>query len=316
MMRQTRADLTQIGTNFECRSDQVTSAYDALCHNAGVVRRSSSRWERSMPVGSPQDYHLHTRYSVDSRMPMEAACETAIELGVPEICFTEHVDLVPDDPDAGFFDPAPYFAELGRCRERFAGRLTIRAGAEFGESHRIRAQQDELTATYPFDFIIGSLHWVGSQSVMGLDYFEGRTRREAYEAYFAELLSLIREGDFDVLGHLDVPKRYEYPAHGRFDSAKFAEEIRGVLAACIARGVGIELNTGSMRRTEGDPSPSPEVLAWYRELGGEILTLGSDGHRPAHMAHNFSHALDMIRAAGFTHLTTFEGRKPRFVGIG
>jgi len=269
-----------------------------------------------MPVGSPQDYHLHTSFSVDSQMSMETACETAIALGLPEICFTEHVDLVPDDPDAGFFDPSSYFVELARCRERFAGQLTIRGGAEFGESHRIRSQQDELTATYPFDFIIGSLHWVGSRSVMGLDYFEGRTLREGYEAYFAELLDLIRNGDFDVLGHLDVPKRYAYPVHGRFDSAEFAEEIRAVLAACIARGVGIELNTGSMRRTEGDPSPSPEVLGWYRELGGEILTLGSDGHRPQHMAHEFEQALTMIRAAGFTHLTTFERRKPEFVAIG
>jgi histidinol-phosphatase (PHP family) len=278
--------------------------------------RKSSRWERSMPVGSPQDYHLHTSFSVDSQMSMETACEEAIALGLPEICFTEHVDLVPDDPDAGYFDPAPYFAELARCRERFAGRLTIRAGAEFGESHRIRAQQDELTATYPFDFIIGSLHWVGPRSVMAPDYFEGRTRREAYGAYFAEMLDLIRDGDFDVLGHLDVPKRYEYPAHGRFDSSEYADEIRAVLAACIDRGAGIELNTGSMRRTEGDPSPSPEVLSWYRELGGEILTLGSDGHRPPHMAYDFARALAMIRAAGFTHLTTFERRKAKFVAIG
>jgi histidinol-phosphatase (PHP family) len=269
-----------------------------------------------MPVGSPLDYHLHTSFSVDSQMPMETACETAIALGLPEICFTEHVDLVPSDPDAGFFAPAPYFAELARCRERFDGRLTIRGGAEFGESHRIRAQQDELTASYPFDFIIGSLHWVGARSVMSPDYFEGRTLREGYAAYFAELLELVRDGDFDVLGHLDVPKRYAYPAHGPFDSDEYADEIRAVLAACIDRGVGIELNTGSMRRTEGDPSPSPEVLGWYRELGGEILTLGSDGHRPPHMAYEFERALAMIRAAGFTHLTTFEGRTPTFVAIG
>lgn len=269
-----------------------------------------------MLVGSPQDYHLHTSFSVDSQMPMETACEAAISLGLSEICFTEHVDLMPADPDAGYFDPPAYFTELERCRERFGGRLTVRAGAEFGESHRIRTEQAALTSAYPFDFIIGSLHWVGARSVMSLDYFEGQTRRQAYEAYFAEMLNLIRDGDFDVLGHLDVPKRYAYPAHGRFESEEFSDEIRAVLEACIERGVGIELNIGSMRRTEGDPSPSPEVLRWYRELGGEILTLGSDGHRPPHMAHDFQRALAMIRAAGFTHLTTFERRKPEFVGIG
>jgi len=261
------------------------------------------------------DYHLHSRASVDSRMEMDVACAEAIRLGLNELCFTEHVDLVPEDPDAGYFDPDTYFAEIRRCREQFAGLLTIRAGIEVGESHRVRALQGSLTGRYPFDFVIGSLHWVGSETTMKPEYFDNKTRRQAYETYFTELLALVHAGDFDVLGHLDVPKRYEFPLHGSFDSAEFAEEIRAVLAACVSRGVGIELNTGSMRRTDGDPSPSPEVLGWYRELGGGILTLGSDAHRPQHIAHEFSRARDMIRAAGFTHLTTFERRQPMFVAI-
>lgn len=265
---------------------------------------------------SPADYHLHTNFSIDSKMLMEVACDEAIRHGLPEICFTEHVDFVREDESTGYFAPDAYFAEIARCRELFKGRLTIRAGAEVGESHRFRVEQDKLTSDYPFDFILGSLHWVGADTAMEPAYFAGQSREQAYGRYFEELLLLARTGDFDALTHLDVPKRYEFPAHGAFDSSEFAEEIREVLNACIERGVGIELNTGSMRRTEGDPSPSPEVLGWYRDLGGEILTLGSDGHRPAHMAHEFDRALAMIRAAGFTHLTTFDKRQPRLVRIG
>ena len=264
---------------------------------------------------SPQDYHVHTDFSIDCKMPMEAACDAAIRHGVAEICITEHVDFVPGDESTGYFNPDAYFAEIARCRELFKGRLTIRAGAEVGESHRFRAEQDKLTSGYPFDFILGSLHWVGSDTVMESAYFTGQSREEAYGRYFEELLLLARTGDFDALTHLDAPKRYEFPSHGAFDSSEFAEEIREVLNACIERGVGIELNTGSMRRTEGDPSPSAEVLGWYRDLGGEILTLGSDGHRPAHVAHEFDRALAMIRAAGFTYLTTFDKRQPRLVRI-
>jgi histidinol-phosphatase (PHP family) len=249
-------------------------------------------------------------------MEMDVACEAAVRLGLREICFTEHVDFVPEDESTGFFDPTAYFAEIVRCRAMFDGQLTIRAGAEIGESHRFREQQNVLTSNYPFDFILGSLHWVGSDIVMEPGYFADQSREKGYSRYFDELLTLARSGDFDCLSHLDVPKRYGFPSHGAFDSAEFAEPIRAVLAACIARGVGIELNTGSMRRTEGDPSPSPEVLGWYRELGGEILTLGSDAHRPTQIAHEFDRALAMIRAAGFTHLTTFEARRPSFVAIG
>jgi histidinol-phosphatase (PHP family) len=277
----------------------------------------ADRKEIAMPAtSSPQDYHLHTSFSIDSKTPMEAACYEAIRLSLPEICFTEHVDFVREDESTGYFDPDAYFAEIDRCRALFKGRLTIRAGAEVGESHRFRIPQDRLTGSYPFDFVLGSLHWVGADSAMEPAYFTGQSREQAYGRYFEELLVLARTGDFDALTHLDVPKRYEFPSHGAFDSAEFAEEIREVLNACIERGVGIEFNTGSMRRTEGDPSPSPEVLGWYRDLGGEILTLGSDAHRPVHMAHEFDRALAMIQAAGFTYLTTFDKRQPRFVRIG
>ncbi|MGA7670731.1 MAG: histidinol-phosphatase HisJ family protein [Nitrolancea sp.] len=263
----------------------------------------------------PHDYHVHTSFSMDSQMPMEDACGEAIRRGVPQICFTEHVDYIPDDDGVGFFDPDGYFAELNRCRDLFGDQLVVRAGVEIGEMHRFSSKAQELTASYPFDFIIGSLHWVGTDLVMQPKYFEGRTRDDAYNAYFTELLALARHGGFDVAAHLDVPKRYDQEALGEFDSTRYAEQIRAVLRACVENGIGIEINTGSMRRTGGDPSPSPIVLEWYRELGGEILTFGSDGHRLAHMAYAFDRAREWALDAGFTRLAAFERRQPSFVTI-
>lgn len=263
----------------------------------------------------PQDYHIHTEFSIDSTMPMEEACRQAIRLGLREVCFTEHVNYVPEDEGSGYFDPAAYFAELQRCRAVFDGQLVVRAGAEIGEVHRYDADADFLTASYPFDFVIGSLHWVGPDLVMTPEYFDGKSLDQAYTAYFKELLALVNYGGFDVLGHLDVPKRYAVDRHGSFDPAPFAEPIRAVLRACIDHGIGIEINTGTIRRTGGDPSPSPEVLGWYRALGGEILTIGSDGHRQAHMAYEFDKALALAREAGFSHLSIFERRDPRFVPL-
>jgi histidinol-phosphatase (PHP family) len=263
----------------------------------------------------PHDYHLHTRFSVDSQMEMQQAIDTAVRLGLREICFTEHVDFVPADSGVGFFDPASYFAELGRCREQATGKLVIRAGIEVGEGHLYGAEARAITAAYPLDFVIGSLHWVGPEMVMEAAYFDGKTCEQAYGRYFDELLALVKLGDFDVLGHLDVPKRYDENPE-RFSSTHFAEPIREVLRACGERGIGIEINTGTLRKTGIEPSPSPEVLRWYRELGGEILTIGSDAHRLADMAYGFDQAQAMACEAGFTHVTTFEDRKPSFELLG
>lgn len=263
----------------------------------------------------PHDYHLHTNFSIDSRLPLAAACEAAIARGIPEICITDHVDFVPTDASCDYFDPDAFFTELDRCREQFRGQLTIRAGVEVGEAHRFPERVAALTNEHPFDFLIGSLHYVGDELVMTPDYFAGKSATDAYEAYFAELLAMVQQGDIDVVGHLDVPKRYGVAIHGPFDERAHAEAIRAVLRACVERGIGIEINTGSMRRT-GVPSPGPEALRWYRELGGELLTLGSDSHRAEHIGYELTAAAKMAREAGFRHLTTFEGRQPRMVPLG
>ncbi len=261
------------------------------------------------------DYHLHTAMSIDSKMSMEEACRQAIALGLDEICFTEHVDFIPEDEGCGFFDPGSYFQLIERCREEFDGRMTVRAGIEIGEAHRFADEGRELTASNPFDFVIGSLHWVGPDLVMTPDYFVGKSLEQAYGAYFDELLALVRVGDFDIVGHLDVPKRYAGDLHERFDPRPFEDRIRPVLQVCVERGIGIEINTGTIRKTGNDPSPSIEVLNWYRELGGEILTIGSDAHRPEDMAYGFDQARAMVREAGFTHLTTFQQRRSQFVRL-
>jgi histidinol-phosphatase (PHP family) len=264
---------------------------------------------------SPHDYHLHTSFSVDCQVPMTALCERAIELGIPEICITEHADFVPEDEGYRYFAPAAYFAEIERCRALYSDRLALRAGVELGEAHRFPDEVAALLDAYPFDFAIGSLHWVSGRIVLDADYFAAQSADGAYGAYFAELLLLARQGRFDVIGHFDVPKRAGFDLHGPFDARQFAEPVRAVLRTCVERGIGMEINTGTMRRPVGEPSPELDVLRWYRELGGELLTLGSDAHRLEHVAYRFADALELARAAGFSHVACFEGHVPRFRAI-
>lgn len=263
----------------------------------------------------PHDYHLHTEFSIDSDTPLEDQCRRAIALEIPEICITDHADWTAGDIGVGYYEPDAFMQEVERCRYLFEDQLRLKAGVEIGEWHTFPGEAATLADSYPFDFIIGSLHWVEGGLVLEEGYFSGRNERDAYERYFGELLTMVQQGGFDVIGHIDCPKRAGFDVYGHFHSEHFEGPMREVLRAAIERGIGIELNTGTARRRIGRFSPEVEVLRWYREMGGEILTVGSDAHRPESMAYRFDDAREMLEEAGFTAITCFDLRQPYFVDL-
>jgi histidinol-phosphatase (PHP family) len=255
---------------------------------------------------------------------MADMCRAAIARGLPEIGFTEHYDLHPGEAgncrDAFRLDA--WSAELERCRAAFAGRLIIRAGIELGEPHRYAAQAQALLAQYPFDYALGSLHWVGADSVFDPGFFKRYPAAAAFRLYFEELERLTRAGHdsprgcgFDVLSHLDVPVRTAFAVYGRYDPNEHAEYIRPVLRNCVERGLALDLNTAALRRRVQVLNPGLEILRWYVELGGERVTLGSDAHRPDQVGQGLDVALAAARAAGLKYLTFYEQRQPRLVPL-
>jgi len=263
----------------------------------------------------PPDYHVHTLASVDSRTGMVAACETAIRLGMSEIAFTDHSDFGPADT-LGYFHPAEYLAEIERCRARYGHQLTIRAGVEMGEPHLFAQQAKAVLAAGEFDFVLGSAHYAdGMQATWKSKFFE-QPLRQAYEAYFRQVVRLAAEGDFDILTHMDLVKRDAREFGQVYDGpAPYADMIRTALRSIVERGKGIEINTSPLRRGQPEPCPSIEILRWYRELGGEILTFGSDAHTAEDIGADFDAALDMARSVSLTRLAIFERRKLGWIGI-
>lgn len=258
----------------------------------------------------PQDYHVHTEASCDCRATMAEMCRSAVQQGIAEIAFTDHFDPKLGDLCYGYYHPERYFAALEAARREFEPQgLTIRAGIELGEYHLFHADMAPVLAAWPYDFVLGSLHWVGDQIVFDREYFRTNGPHDSFARYFIELERLARFGGFDVLSHPDVVKRVGYFAVGGFDIRQWEDLVRPVWRACIENGIGIEINTSSLRSGVGEVHPSPESLRWYREMGGEILTIGSDSHRPDHVGAGLSEALDVARAAGFSRLTSFEGRR-------
>ena len=261
----------------------------------------------------PPDNHVHTEWSWDAPGgAMAETCRRAVDLGLPAVAFTEHVDLTPWTVRAGELDDFPhlrryetaglevvpptfdadgYLAAVERCRDLFPG-LRIVTGVEFGEPHRFPAQAAELLGGHRFDRVLGSLHCLpmGERfyEVGGL-YFD-RPPGEVLREYLAEIPRLVAGDDrFEVLAHIDYAVR-SWPADGpAFEVGEFEEEFRHALRSLAGRA--LEVNT---RRR-----PIPEIVRWWREEGGAAISFGSDAHTPAGLAHGFAEAAAMVEAHGF-----------------
>ena len=145
------------------------------------------------------------------------------------------------------------------------------------------------------------------------DYYKGKTEDQAYLEYFESILENIAcFHEFDVYGHIDYVVRYGPNKNLYYSYEKFRDVIDEILRQLISLGKGIEINTAGYKYGLGQPNPCTGILKRYRQLGGEILTLGADAHKPEHIAYDFHRLPDVLRSCGFTHYTVFHNRKPAF----
>lgn len=268
------------------------------------------------------DSHMHTDFSTDSTAPVRSMLDAAVQKGLKSVCITDHMDLdfppqegeeYPEGEKPFQFDAEEYFRVLTPLKEEYKGRLEVRIGIELGLQPHLGARYRELLASYPFDLAIGSIHLVRGMDPYYGKLFEGRPDADAYREAFEETLHCIAENeDFDTLGHLDYVVRYGKHQAGEYSYRAFADEIDEILKKLISMGKGLELNTAGLKYGLGFPNPHPDVLKRYRELGGEIVTIGADAHRPEHVAYEFQKAADILAACGFRYYAEFVKRRPVF----
>lgn len=273
------------------------------------------------------DYHVHSAFSFDCGVPVEAQIERAVEIGLDEICFTDHVDYgVRKDWD----EPGPveerdgkpkrnvdyprYFAKLAEMKERCGDRIAVRRGLELGVQRHTLRRTEELCERWrdELDFTLLSIHQVNDLEICPPKYMEGRPQDAYNLGYYEELLAVVREFDrYCVLAHLDVMRRYD-PA-GEYPFEKTRDVVAEILRTVVQKGKGIELNTASWHLRLEDIQPRREILRLYRDLGGEILTIGSDAHRVERVGGNLNEARAILRdELGFRYFCTYEHREPRF----
>lgn len=270
------------------------------------------------------DMHMHTWFSTDSEAcPCDMADE-AVRKGLKTICFTDHFDK--DDlewGEEGIFDVDAYFVEMQKLQEEYAGKLNIRIGIELGLRTYLKDYYEELTKKYPFDFVIGSVHNVpykkdAEGNILYTDpaaekLFTDRTDKEAYRLMMETTLENVRTSDcFQTLGHLDYVVRYGKSREKEYSYTDYADIIDEILKLLIEKEKGLEVNSAGLKYGLPFAHPHPDVLKRYRELGGEIITIGADAHKPEHIAYDFGKVEELLKACGFKYYTEFSKQKPVF----
>lgn len=267
----------------------------------------SDRQARDVPL----DAHLHTDLSPDSDVPIDTFAAQAVELGIPEIAITDHLDFEPGAPAYRYASFADRERSVRLAAERWADRgVAIRFGVEVTWDSRWADDIRDHLGRHAYDFTIGSVHvYRGSpySASKVANWVAGRSLPDIVEPYFSEVGRAIRSGLFDAIGHLDVVKRYLAPHVSAADLATAPELYEPLLDALVERGTALEINTSGLRQEAKEIYPPAPIVARYRELGGERITIGSDAHR----ADTFAWALDdgyrAAAEAGFDRLTFRRG---------
>lgn len=263
------------------------------------------------------DYHVHTSFSGDCSIPPETMIEKAAAQGIRHLCLTDHIDYDYTEGGTFFeFDPKEYFKRLLTLKEQYQEQIDLAVGVELGLQPYLSKKHHNLIFSHSFDFVIGSIHLVHCKDPYFPSYFEGRSEDEAYLEYFECILqNLAAYSNFDVFGHLDYVVRYGPNQNRYYSYEKFREIIDEILRLLIKKEIGLEVNTGGYKYGLGMPNPYKAIILRYRELGGRIVTFGSDAHEPQYLGYKFDRVGKLLKECGFTSYFIFHNRKPEEVGL-
>lgn len=262
------------------------------------------------------DQHVHTTISHDGKSTMKEYLEVAAKKNVRQITFTEHYDVYDGvKSDLKTIEINPYWRAYKEATRDAP--IETRFGIEIGLRPECETEIKSMTHVYDFDFIIGSSH-----ITCGIDisknnvFFKGKTMQNAYWAYFNEVRKNIGiYDDFDVYGHLDYIIRYGGYGCMEIKYSDYASVLDDILMALKRKHKGLEINTSGFRYGLGYAHPTNAILQKFYDIGGRIITVGSDAHHVDQLAGNFKEAYRTLSKIGFTDIAVFKNRDPQFVEI-
>lgn len=269
------------------------------------------------------DFHIHSDCSPDAFCSMTDMAKAAQERGVGLLCFTDHCDLdwyQTGEEDFNCFNYWPDALKLlDDAHKALPDKPEVRIGVELGEANHHVERAEKIASTPELDFVLGSLH-----SLRGLvdfycqPYYSLEHCRELLHTYLAELTEIAKLPFVDSIAHIGYTRRYMHQAGYdiKLTMAEFGDEIDLLFDTAIENGKGIELNTSGLRNSlVGETIPSAELLARYKERGGEIITIGSDAHKTEDAGAGLREGVELLQSLGFKYITAFKKRKAEFIEI-
>jgi histidinol-phosphatase (PHP family) len=241
------------------------------------------------------DYHVHSTHSCDGKSSIIEMCQKAVDLGLAEIGFSEHVDFDPSDEGFGFFDYERYSRDLQKAQQLFEGKLCIRKGVELDYQSRFEEQTRKWLQDKKFDFIIGSVHYVNGE-LINQQLLTTKSLAHVYTRYFDELIRSIRSRLFDVVGHLDIIRNYAIPQRNEQIATNYAAGIRTILKETIDQGLYLEINSKPSLFSQGSTimTPSKETIRKYIKRGGRLVSVGSDAHSTRELSLGIQNIFDFL----------------------
>ncbi|MDK2800627.1 MAG: histidinol-phosphatase family [Clostridiales bacterium] len=261
------------------------------------------------------DYHMHSHNSTDGQNSVMELCQRAVELGLKEVAITDHFEPVKGNEGYKQYNPKWYFIDVLKARVVFKYTLKIKLGIELGQPHLYSKYSIKLIEEYPYDYVLGSAHNLPGDVDLGtIDYSNADIKYYSKE-YLRQLKKLAQWNQFDCIGHLDLPKRYAAVYGISISLMEYYEDVEEVLKILIRNGKGIEINTSGLRQHSKACLPSLDIVKLFKDLGGEVLTVGSDAHRADEVGEGIQEGIELAKAAGFKYITVFNNRKPEWKKI-
>ena len=254
------------------------------------------------------DYHIHTKFSGDSDASPVDYVKQAIKMQLEEICFTDHRDF--DYPIDSFdLDIETYYQTIMALKKEYQDKIKIKWGIEIGLDLNYFQEINDLINQYPFDFVIGSIHVIDHTEFYYGDFFKGLTKKHAHRCFFEETLKCVKAFDcFNVLGHLDYIMRYGPYDNKKVEHTKYQDIIDEIFKTLIDKDKGIEVNTSGYAVNGNCGFPNYNQVKRYFDLGGRIITIGTDSHTVDRIGQHVEDVKDNLKKIGFKEISTFTNR--------
>ncbi len=261
------------------------------------------------------DYHIHSEFSEDGYSKLEEIVRTALHRDLSEIAITDHFEPTMTDPDYPIYKAKILSEQMLGVQEHFAKHIRVRFGVEFGQPHRFPEITGKYMEKYPYDYVIASAHKGNKDTDVGmLDYVNGDVNQYCLD-YLEQMKLMVEHNMFDCLAHFDLIKRYAGRQGVAITLAKYEEQIREIFKTLIYNGKGIEVNTSGLKDKIKSTMPDVDILKIYYDMGGEIITIGSDAHEARYVGYGVDQAIEKLKSVGFRYISVFSKHNSLFTPI-